>query len=240
MAQFYGGPVYCETPPDPAAWSFPIEPFNTISNGVIVLFGLFGLYSVWRRSPRAADLYVLSALLIATGIGSGIWHGFRDGTALGWEVMSGLYFLFALVFCWARRLWSYAGALIALAVFYFGFQWSRAYGDGLVAGLGIGGRWVAITPLVVVTGTVMIVQTAFRSRQAAASGAVALGLALVAVTFRTIDLSVCEIWPTGTHFLWHGFLSAGGFFGILTLTRLKAWSPKWLRRRSSAAPAAAE
>src|SRR5262249_22737658 len=153
-----------------SAWTFPIEPMNTVSNGVIVAFGLLGLYFVIKRAPRAVDLYVLCALLVATGIGSGIWHGFRDSVALGGEVQSGLYFVFALVFCWARRLWSYAGAVLALAAFYYGFQWSREYGDDWLAGFGISGRWVAITPLVVASGLVMIFQTAFRAKQAALTG----------------------------------------------------------------------
>jgi len=44
-----------------------------------VLFGLASMYMVAKRTPRAYDLYIVSALLIACGVGSGIWHGFRDG-----------------------------------------------------------------------------------------------------------------------------------------------------------------
>ena len=66
MPPFTFGPVYCETMSATSA-SFPVEPMNTISNGVIVMFGLLGLYFVAKRAPRAADLYVLCALLIATG-----------------------------------------------------------------------------------------------------------------------------------------------------------------------------
>jgi hypothetical protein len=44
---------------------------------------------------------------------------------------------------------------------------------------------------------------------------------MIALTFRTIDLSVCEMFPTGTHFLWHSFLSAGGFMGVLSLITLE-------------------
>ena len=107
MAQFNIGPTYCETLSALNATSvtYPIEPANTVSNGVIVLFGLASMYMVAKRTPRAYDLYVVSALLIACGIGSGIWHGFRDGTALFWEVRAGLFFLLGLAVCWAWRLW---------------------------------------------------------------------------------------------------------------------------------------
>jgi membrane protein CcdC involved in cytochrome C biogenesis len=220
--QFSFGPVYCETL-SAVPGSIPVEPLNTSSNGVIVLFGLAGLYFVIKRAPKAVDLYLLSALLVTTGIGSGIWHGLRDGDALFWEVRSGLFFLFAFVFCWARRLWSYWGALPALLAFNYGYDQSQN-----ISVLGISGRWVAITPLVVASGTLMVVQTYYRSRQAALLGAIAIALAIIAVILRTLDLAVCDTIPFGTHFLWHSFLSAGGFAGILSLIALPAGPRNWL------------
>ena len=54
--QFSVGPAYCETL-SAVPGVLPVEPFNTVSNGVIVLFGLLGFYVVVRRVPKAADLY---------------------------------------------------------------------------------------------------------------------------------------------------------------------------------------
>lgn len=233
--QFSFGPVYCETL-SAQVGVYPVELFNTLSNGVIVMFGLLGFYFVAKRAPRAWDLYLLCALLTATGIGSGIWHGLRDGQALFWEVRSGLFFLFAIVFCWARRLWSYPGALLTLFAFYMGWDFSREFFSESM--FGIPGRWVAITPLVLGFGSVMVAQTAFRARDAALTGALALLCALTAVTFRTVDLAACQYIPIGTHFLWHSFLSCGGFLGILTLIRVPAWNPSWLRAKPAAQQAA--
>jgi hypothetical protein len=233
MPPFTFGPIYCETMSATSA-NFPVEPMNTISNGVIVMFGLAALYLVIKRAPRAVDLYVLCALLIATGIGSGIWHGFRDRDALFWEVQSGLFFLFAVVFFWARRLWSYLGAAVFLAVFFAGFRFSREYWDRAFFGIPVQ-RWVALAPLVILAGIALITQTYIYSRRAALLGGVALVSAIVALTFRTIDLSVCDSIPFGTHFLWHSFLSASGFLGILALIELPA-----VRRAKSAPQPAAE
>jgi hypothetical protein len=232
--QFSFGPVYCETL-SAVPGSIPVEPLNTMSNGVIVLFGLAGLYFVVKRAPKAVDLYLLCALLVATGIGSGIWHGLRDGDALFWEVRSGLFFLFAFVFCWARRLWSYWGAVPALFAFNYGYDQSQS-----MSIMGITGRWVAITPLVVAAGTLMVVQTYYRLRRAALLGAIAICLAIIAVTFRTVDLAVCDTVPFGTHFLWHSFLSAGGFVGVLTLIALPAKSGNWLSPKGAVQPDIAE
>ena len=224
MAQIAFGPIYCET----MYWNgmtFPAEPANTVSNGIIVLFGLASAYLVAKRAPKAVDLYVLSALLTATGVGSGLWHGLREPWALAFDVTPGLFFLFALIFCWARRLWSYAGAGIFLLAFFLLFQYSREYW-GLVQ------RWVALAPVVIVAATVLIAQTFVYSKRAAFGGLMALSSALAALFFRTIDLDACAYIPFGTHFLWHMFLSAAGFVGVLTLTGFAARSPK------PAAPAA--
>jgi hypothetical protein len=231
MPQFNFGPVYCETLSATSA-NFPIEPLNTISNGVIVLFGLASLYFTVKRAPRAVDLYVLAALLITTGVGSGVWHGLRDRFALFFEVQSGLLFLFALVFFWSRRLWNYGGAALFLGLFVAGFAISRQLWDTTLFGLPLQ-RWVALAPVVIVAGIALIVQTYARSSRAALLSGMALTSAIVALTFRTIDLSVCDIFPTGTHFLWHSFLSAGGFLGVLALIEI----PAAQRRRLTAQPA---
>lgn len=232
--QFSFGPIYCETL-SATPGSIPVEPMNTISNGVIVLFGLAALYLVVKRAPKAIDLYLLAALLVATGIGSGIWHGLRDGDALFWEVRSGLFFVFALVFCWALRLWTILGAIPAVIAFNYGWEYSQNLDI-----FGISGRWVAVTPLIVATGILMVAQTYYRSKQAALTGAVAIGLAVVAVTFRTMDLAVCDAVPFGTHFLWHSFLSAAGFMGIMTLIAVPARPWNWLWSRQVSSPGLAE
>lgn len=214
MIPFTFGPIYCETL-SARPGVFPVEPMNTISNGVIVLFGLAGLYVVAKRSPRALDLYALSALQVVTGIGSGFWHGLRDPAALFFEVSSGLFFLFVFIFCWARRLWSYAGAAAFLAAFYGGFRLSQQY-------WGIVQRWVALAPVVVLAAIALIAQTYRYSKRIAAYGGVALSSAVVALLFRTYDLAACPYIPFGTHFLWHCFLSAAGFIGILAMTDLQS------------------
>lgn len=223
MSPFAFGPIYCETlTAQPGI--YPVELFNTLSNGVIVLFGLAGFYTVYRRSPRAYDLYLLSAFLVLTGVGSGLWHGLRDPYALRYEVLSGLIFLFALIFFWARRLWTYAGAVLFIGVFYAGFSYSREY-------WGIAQRWVAIAPIVILASSALIAQTYVHSKRAALGGGIALSLALIALTFRTVDLSACAYIPVGTHFLWHSFLSCAGFVGLYTLTGLEP--VRWGRRRGA-------
>jgi hypothetical protein len=214
VAQFGIGPTYCETLSATAA-AFPIEPANTVSNAVIVLFGLASLYLVHKRTPRAYDLYIVSGLLIACGIGSGLWHGLRDGSALFWEVRAGLFFLLGLAICWSRRLWSPLGALLFVVAFVLTFQYSREY-------LSVGNqRWVAAAPSVILFGSILAAQTVKRSKKAALLGLTAMVLSLTALGFRTYDLAICDTFPMGTHWLWHIFNSAGGFTAMVAIITLQ-------------------
>jgi len=217
VAQFGIGPTYCETLSALNAPSlpFPIEPANTVSNGVIVLFGLACLYMVAKKTPRAYDLYIVSGLLVACGIGSGIWHGLRDGTALFWEVRAGLFFLMGLAICWSRRLWSPWGALAFVIAFVLTFEYSREY-------LSVANqRWVAAAPSVILFGSILAAQTVMRSKKAALLGLGAMALSLTALGFRTYDLEICDSFPMGTHWLWHMFNSAGGFTAMLAIITLQ-------------------
>jgi hypothetical protein len=212
MVPLNAGPVYCEDLS--ATGAFPVEPMNFVSNGVIILFGLAGLYFTWKRDPRAWDLYALNLLTVFTGIGSGMWHGFRDGYWLRWEVTSGLLFLFFFIFCWARRLWSLPGALLFLGAFYGGFLLSQPYW-GMVQ------RWVALAPVVVVASLALIAGTYRNSKEVAGYGAVALTSALTGLFFRSVDLAVCSYVPFGTHFLWHALLSGAGFIGVVGMLKMR-------------------
>jgi hypothetical protein len=232
VAQFNIGPTYCETL-SATSGAFPIEPLNTVSNGVIVLFGLASMYMVAKRTPRAYDLYIAAALLVACGIGSGIWHGFRDGLALRLEVQAGLLFLLGLAICWSFRLWSLAGAALFVVSFVVVFLYSREY-------LSVAHqRWVAAAPSVILFGSILAAQTVIRSKKAALLGLAAMGLSLTALGFRTYDREICDAFPLGTHWLWHIFNSAGGFAAMLAIITLQTQgAPK--RRQAEPVGEAAE
>src|SRR5262249_31450318 len=109
------GPVYCETPD--IASGFPIEPANTWSSVVIVLYGLAAWMLVARRAPNALTLYALCALLIVNGAGSVLWHGMRTRWALALDALPAVVFVLIAAFLWARRvapLWQAAAVALAL------------------------------------------------------------------------------------------------------------------------------
>jgi hypothetical protein len=206
------GPIYCEDAI--ALSSFPIEPVNTVSNLVIIGFGAAALWYISKRASRHNDLYVLGSLLLATGIGSLLWHGLREPWALAFDVLPGLFFLFGFCFCWARRLWSFGTAVSAMAIFIAAFA-----GSGFL--FPQAPRFVSIAPAVIVAAFILIRQTALYSREAALWGTGALAGTLTALVFRTFDMEACAFIPVGTHFLWHIFNSAGAFMGIVALVTLQ-------------------
>jgi hypothetical protein len=210
------GPEYCETP-DVITGIFPVEPWNAISSGVIVLFGIASLFLVARRTPRAYELYLLCALLIVNGTGSILWHGLRTRWSLTLDWLPAVIFVLIVCFLWARRvapLWQAGvagGALVAapLAVRFL------QVGSPFPLRMGV--------PIVVIVGVALwlITKSYAVSRSAALTGGLALLSAFTALTFRSIDGQTCEMFPgQGLHFLWHIFLSAAAFLCMVTLTTL--------------------
>ncbi|MBI1213416.1 MAG: hypothetical protein GC190_18290 [Alphaproteobacteria bacterium] len=210
------GPQYCETPG--MAEGFPVEPWNTWSSGVIVLWGLAALLLVMRRSPRDLTLYALCALLIVNGVGSMLWHGLRTRWALSLDALPAVVFVIIVAVVWARKvapLWQAAMVgvlLVALPVALFRF-------DIYVPGLN---RLLTAAIVVAAAGVWLVARTYFVSPGAYLIGGFALASASAALTFRMVDPLTCDQLSFGTHFLWHIFLSTAAFLCMVTLVRLRA------------------
>ena len=102
-----------------------------------------------------------------------------------------------------------------VVAFVLTFEYSREYFSFS------GQRWVAAAPAVILFGSILAAQTVMRSKKAALLGLAAMGLSLTALAFRTYDLTVCDSFPMGTHWLWHMFNSAGGFTAMLAIITLQ-------------------
>lgn len=210
------GPTYCETP-ETITGIFPVEPANAISSGVIVLFGLFALFLVVRRAPRSLELYLLCALLITNGVGSILWHGLRTRWSLTLDFLPAAIFVLVMAIVWARRVAPWSQVALAFGAFLATVIALRF----VELGLPIPGRLAASAIAIVGLAIWLIVRSAAVSRDAAILGGAALASALTALTFRMADTWACETLGTGSHFLWHVFLSAGAFLSLLTIMNLR-------------------
>ncbi len=215
------GPVYCETPD--VATMFPIEPANTWSSGVIVLYGIAALVLVARRAPRDVSFYTLCALLIVNGVGSILWHGMRTRWTLILDALPALIFVLIVAVLWAQRvapLWQAIAVAVVLVVLPLAFL-RLGLGFGLLPAF----RIITTAALVGAVGVWLVGRTLSVDRTTALIGGGALISAVAALTFRIADASACGVIPFGTHFLWHIFLSTAAFLCMLTLVRLKELAP---------------
>lgn len=215
------GPTYCETP-DTIAGIFPVEPANAISSGVIVVFGLLALFQVMRRAPRSIELYILCALLITNGVGSVLWHGLRTRWSLTLDFLPAAIFVLVMALVWARRVAPWPQVALAFGAFLAAVIALRF----VDLGLPIPGRMAASAVAIVGLALWLIMRSAAVSRDAAILGGAALLSALTALTFRSADGWACATFGTGSHFLWHIFLSAGAFLALLTILRLRDVTPQ--------------
>jgi hypothetical protein len=171
-------------------------------------------------------MWFLALLLTATGIGSFLWHGTRNESFLAFDAIPGLFFLLVAVYAWLRRFYRWWSAgLLFLA--FIGIEALVIY---FSAALRINSLFIGLTPGIVLAGAWLVARTYQETVRAAALGGGALLLALFALFFRTIDLSVCASFPLGTHFLWHILLSVGALLLILTLIVIDYTRAKRLNR----------
>lgn len=211
------GPVYCETPL--AYTGFPLEPVNTVTNLVIIAFGVVAFYLLRKYASRRADLYFLAALIVINGFGSLLWHGLRTEWSLVSDFVPGILFLLAFLALWAVRLFGLVRGLLTFGAF-------------LAATFAL----TALVPVVqelrgppyqgvfaIVLYAVLMLWCTYRKyndRGLVVLGGLGLLAAAVAFMFRTVDLLVCDVIPFGTHGLWHIFLSTGSFLSLIFLWRL--------------------
>ena len=205
-------PYYCETALN-ALGTFPYEPVNTITSFAPVLFGVLALVYLIRGGHADRVAYVLAGLTVLTGLGSVAWHSMRTPTTLFVDWFPGALYLLVVVSVWAAHAGGrYVGVVLLVVLaglaFLVPFPTIRAFQFYIIGGLGA-------------VAAALLAGTWFRRRAAFGWAAAMIASALVAVTFRTLDLSVCDTIPFGTHFFWHIFLGAAAYAGVRMMVRLR-------------------
>ena len=188
--------LYCERT-DPGFWA---EPANALTNAAFLIAAAI----LWRHAAgappaRARDARVLAALIGLIGVGSFLFHTLATVWA-SW-VDQGAIALYIYAFLWlflarvARLPWW--GALGGLGVFAVV---SRVVTAPFPPG-SFNGSYAYLPALVALA--LLAAYTWRRSRPGAVRLVVATGAFVVAIVFRSVDQTACDIWPLGTHFIWH-------------------------------------
>jgi len=192
--------AYCERAGDPAFWA---EPLNAISNLAFIVAAFITCRFLLKQrvslTKTTIDIWLLVAVLASIGLGSGLWHTH----ATHWSMLADIIPIYIFINVY----------IFSLFIRLFGLKWYAAFlGWAIFQGINIGFELVA--PRDTLNGSIMYIPTyglllfslgwmlAIR-HTACLKFAHIIALFTISIAFRTIDISVCEDIPVGTHFLWH-------------------------------------
>lgn len=189
--------TYCERAGAAGLWA---EPLNGLSNfGFVLAAVLSALALAGTRRSRVADLWALVVVLGAIGIGSALWHFAPTGHTVLMDIIPIAIFINLYLIVALRRLLGFPWLTVAGA-------WATYFVVGLAAR--------SMLPKELFNGSILYAPTllalaalsfvAYRRDRAAGKvlGSV-LAVWTISLLLRTADLAVCEVFPLGTHFLWH-------------------------------------
>lgn len=197
MSASWSTPIdsYCERV-DPTLLS---EPMNLATNLAFIAASILA----WRYARRRgvthdSSLMILIAWITVVGVGSALFHSFAtywtmwaDVVPIGIFVIGALLYFLRKVLGWSH--WQVGGGLALFVV-------------ANAAGLQVPSDWVNGSNGYFGAFAALITLSILARKDHPAAGRRLLGASLafaVSVTFRSIDLEVCESIPIGTHFLWH-------------------------------------
>lgn len=208
--------IYCERGQDPSFWA---EPLNAVTNAAFLIAALVAARDYLAEPParRTAAAALLVALTFVIGIGSFLFHTFATRWAsLADTIPIALFMLAYFGFLLRRFLGlNWILVLLGLGAFYATIRYAGTiqcnYGDLLPITSRAGARClngtVTYAPAFLGLLGSAIVLAALR-HPAWRYLALASGVFLISMTFRTLDVELCELTSLGghvrgSHFMWH-------------------------------------
>jgi hypothetical protein len=196
--------LYCER----TDYSFWSEPVNALTNGAFLVAAALA-FALWRRRGDR-DLATLSLIIVTVliGIGSFAFHTLATEGAALLDVVPIAVFVYGYLFLALGRFlhvqpFAATGILLAFIVASQGISIVLP-SDLLNGSVGYAAPLAALIAVGVIAGV----------NRVGSSILLAAALFLVSLTFRTIDRTVCDAFPIGTHFIWH-LLNAGVLYILL-------------------------
>lgn len=189
--------LYCERT-GPQVWS---EPLNALTNLASVAAGLWGL-ALARRSGADGFVRALGWLVVAIGLGSGLFHTVANRLTVWFDVVPIALFILAYTVFVLRRflLLGWLATAAGFAAFHLaaGAATAAIPAPLVAASNGSVGYLPGLAGLALF-GALL----AARGRPAGRAVLAAAAVFVVSLTMRAIDPRVCAALPIGTHFLWH-------------------------------------
>ncbi|MDX9731411.1 MAG: ceramidase domain-containing protein [Bdellovibrionales bacterium] len=187
--------AYCER----LSSAFWAEPFNAISNLGFVAAGLIALGQA-RRQNAGPMVRFLSLMVVLVGIGSFLFHTFANTLAMFGDLIPIFIFTSAYLFHSLRHYlkWKRSLSWLALVVMIAAMVATETLSSTKI----LNGSLLYAPPLIML----FYVALALKKHGHDLAGSLylkAAGVFLLSLFMRTIDSAICEIFPIGTHFLWH-------------------------------------
>lgn len=187
--------IYCERLDAVGFWA---EPVNAISNLFFVIAAILA-YQLIRKSETSPKFpaYLLSFTLFIIGVGSFFWHTFAEPWAEAADVIPIMVYILLYILFFSRYILNYTYLLASLLVggfFFFSFLFGQAVDMSWLNG-GIG----YVPPILYLLFLTLLTKEQEQIKKLFPL----IGLFLVSLTFRSVDMLVCECPCVGTHFLWH-------------------------------------
>ncbi len=210
--------AYCERT-DPSFWS---EPVNAVTNLAFIV-AVVVVYRAWRREPEQDWAVGVLLLIVATiGVGSFLFHTFANVWSLLADVIPIRIFIVFYLILTIRRFFRQPWWLaILVGVAFLPASTAFAGAVSAVAGGALHGSQGYLPAFLALIVCGLWLRAL--GRPAGHALLVAAGIFVVSLTFRTLDQPLCDVWPIGTHPVWH--LLNGVLLGWLTLVMLKHGKP---------------
>ena len=187
--------LYCERL-GPGWWA---EPLNAVSNLGFIVAGI-ALSRQSARRGEPASVQALGWLIVLVGCGSAAFHTAATRWAEVLDVAFIALFISWFVACYARHRWGAPWWLALLCVGFFhgaGTLMAKFFEPGAFNGS------VAYFPAL--AGLILFgLLSGLKDRwHRAIWFFTAAGIFAASLSLRTLDQSLCDLWPQGTHWAWH-------------------------------------
>jgi len=197
--------LYCERF-GPEFWA---EPFNAVSNIVFILASFGAWHSAIKREKLDGTIILLCFLATSIGVGSflfhtyaNLWSSFADVIPI-WSFIA-LYVVVAVIRITGKSPFRVGGIALGVIAIIIGVVWIMSSGsatqveastDPLNGSTQYAPAFIAIWAFAFIT---------YRSKHPIMPWIISAAFVFtVSLVARTLDFHLCDVFPIGTHFIWH-------------------------------------
>lgn len=181
--------------------TFLSEPLNATTNIAFIIAAWLLLCVYQKRGVRDIPALVLIFMVAIVGLGSFLFHTYANRITMAADVLPIVLLVLGYIAVGYRRLAGFN--IIALLSVYGAFFFS-AFLLGLVPTAYALNGSIAYLPCLFTLGILAYICRKTHA-QVAQTLRTATYVFLLSLSFRSVDIMLCDHLPGGTHFLWHSF-----------------------------------